>query len=431
MFQYIESNLKFFIKLGTSAIRSLLLLLRAAPVNTSGYEGRMLIINLEGIGDLVIFTSVLKHYKKRFPDKKIFLLIKAGTGMDEVLKDNFVDEVVAVQYRKFSVNPFYGFLLINKLRRIGFSAVINHDFSASEIMGKMISVELGAPEVIGYEGQRIEFEKPYDVQQEKNLRFVRSKIFPRYTKLIPSLRADWEKDGRLPSEVEYYVDIYEAVTGVKEDDYAPELPVFRAPERAEESIRKFGLKKNGYVVLNINSTVPCKCWPSDRFIKVVKFLAGQGLTIAAVGSKSEFARVGEFVKDAGIPIKNLAGRTSFKDLVALVRHCLLVFANDTSTIHVAVALKKPSLGVAVGGLFGLVADYGYKDINLWAYQRTPCYFDNLQCAREVPHGAPSPCVAAVTTDMVLEKLRSLIAYLLRTGYYPREPFHAKFEDKQL
>lgn len=426
MLQHIESNLKFFIKRGTSAIRSVFLFLRAAPVNTSGYEGRVLIINLEGMGDLVIFTSVLKHYKKRFPNKKFFLLIKAGIGIEDVLRDNFVDEVIAVPYRKFSLNPFFGFLLINKLRRIGFRTVINHDFSASEIMGKTISVELGAPEVVGYRGQRIEFEKPNSIQQEKHLRLIESRILPRYTKLIPSLEANWEKDGRLPSEAEYYVAIYEAITGAKEDDYAPELPATRAPERAEGSIRKFGLVKNKYVILNINSSVTCKSWPLDRFIKAVKFLAGQGLTIAAIGSKSEFARVSRFVEDAGVPIKNLAGRTSFEDLIALVQYCFLVFANDTSTIHIAIALKKPSLGVSGGGQFGVAVDYGYEDINIWAYKRTPCYFDNWHCSRKVPYGAPSPCVAAVTLEMVLEKLQSLIAYLRQTDSYPREKFRIRF-----
>jgi ADP-heptose:LPS heptosyltransferase len=391
------------------------------------YEKRMLIVNLEGMGDLIVCTSVLKHYRKRFPDKKIFLLIKAGTGLEEVVRNSFVDEVIVVSYRKFSFDPLYGFRLINQLRRIGFSTVINHDFSASEIMAKIISISCGAPEVIGYAGQRIESEKPNSVQQEKHLRLIGKKILPQYTKVIPSLRADWVRDGRLPSEAEYCVDMYEAITGVKEDDYALELPTPDAPEQAEKSLGKFGLKKGTYVILNINSSVPMKSWPPDRFVTVVKFLADRGLTIAAIGSKSESARVNKFAEDAGIPIKNLAGETSFRELVALVQNCLLVFANDTSTPHIAIALKKPSLCVAGGGQFGVSTDYGYKDINVWAYQRTPCYFDNWRCVHGVPRGAASPCVAAVTVEEVLEKLQALLAYLEATKNYPREAFSVNFD----
>lgn len=418
-----KGNAKFFIKRAVGAIRSFLLFLRAAPVNISGYEKRLLIINLEGMGDLIMFTSVLRYYKKAFPDKKIFLLVKEGAGINEVVRGSFVDEVIAVPYRKFSIDPFCGFFLINRLRRIGFSTVINHDFSASEITGKIISIAIGAPEVVGFEGQKIELEKPNSVQQEKDLRFIKNRILPRYTKLIPNLREDWEKEGRLPSQVEHYIAIYEAVTGAKEDDYVPELPY---PGQEEELIGKLGLKKNGYVVLNINSNAPCKSWPDDRFIKAVKFLADQGLAIAAVGSKGEFARIGRFIKDAGIPIKNLAGRTSFKDLIALVRQSFMVFAIDTSTIHVAIALKKPSLCITGGWQFGLSTEYGYEDINVWAYTKTQCYFDNWRCAREIPYGEPSPCIKAVTLEAVLEKLRSLTAYLRQPGPYPRKKFKARF-----
>src|SRR5690348_15574576 len=102
MLLYMKSNLKFFIKRGVIAIRAFLLFFHAAPVNTTGYDRRLLIINLEGMGDLIVFTSVLKHYKKRFPDKKIYLLVKDGAGIGEVIKGIFVDEVIAVPYRKFS-----------------------------------------------------------------------------------------------------------------------------------------------------------------------------------------------------------------------------------------------------------------------------------------------------------------------------------------
>ena len=55
----------------------------ACEANTSGWENRLLIINLEALGDLIVFTSVLKHYKKRFPEKKIYLLVKKGFGVEE------------------------------------------------------------------------------------------------------------------------------------------------------------------------------------------------------------------------------------------------------------------------------------------------------------------------------------------------------------
>lgn len=424
MFRHTESYLKFFIKRGAGALRSFFLFLRAAPVNVSGYEGRMLIINLEAMGDLVIFTSVLKHYKKRFPDKKIFLLIKDGMGMEEVFK-NFVDEVLTVQHRKFAVDPFYGFQFINKLRRIGFSRVINHDFTVPEIIGKIIAVSVGAKEVIGHEGQEMEYQKPHDIQQKKQIKFIREKVLPRYTKLVLSIPEDTGKEGTLASILQQYVGIYEAATGFKEEEYATTLPGFDSDGRTKAVVQKSG----SYAVLNINCNAPCRTWPAERFAKIAQFLVGEGFKIALVGSRGEFARVKEFQENCGVPrssIKNLAGETSFREMAALVKHCALVVSNDTSTIHVAIALKKPSLGISGGGKFGLSVLYGYKDINIWVYKRTECYNDNWHCAFSVPYNMPSPCVAAVTTEMVLEKLQSLVAYLRQTDSYPREKFRVRF-----
>ena len=425
MFRHTESYLKFFIKLVAGALRSFFLFLRVAPVNISGYEERMLIINLEAMGDLVIFTSVLKHYKKRFPNKKIFLLIKDGMGMEEVFR-NFVDEVLAVQYKKFVVNPLYGFQLINKLRRIGFSKVINQDFSVPEIMGKIIAVSVGAKEIIGHEGQDMEFQKPHDIQQKKQIKLIREKILKRYTKLIPSVPEDTGIGGILVSILQQYVVIYEAATGFKEEDYATILPGFDSDGQTKAVVRKFGLEPNSYAVLNINCNAPCRTWPAERFAKIAEFLAGEGFNVALVGSRSEFARVKEFQENCGVPTKNLAGETSFREMAALVKHCALVVANDTSTIHVAIAMKRPSLGISGGGKFGLSVLYGYKDINIWAYKRIKCYNDNWHCAFSVPYNMPSPCVAAVTTEMVLEKLQPLVVYLRQNDSYPREKFKARF-----
>ncbi|MEK9180207.1 MAG: glycosyltransferase family 9 protein [Patescibacteria group bacterium] len=377
------------------------------------------------MGDLVIFTSALKHYKKRFPDKKIFLLIKER-GMEEVFK-NFVDEVLILQHTKFVADPFYGFKFINKLRRIGFYKVINHDFVVPEIAGKIIAVSVGAKEVIGHAGQEMEYNIPHDIQQVRQIKFIREKILPRYTKLIPPIREDSGKDGTLASILQQYVWIYESATGFKEEDYSTALPGFESGEQTKGVMSKFDLKSNSYAVININCNAPCRTWPAERFIKITEFLAGKGFSIVLVGSKSEFRRVQEFQKSCRVPTKNLAGETSFFELAVLVKHCALVVSNDTSTIHVAIALKKPSLGISGGGKFGLSVLYGYQDINVWVYKRMDCYNDNWHCAFSVPYDAPSPCVAAVTTEMVLEKLQSLVEYLRKTDLYPREKFKARFE----
>lgn len=425
---YWTSYLKFVLKRTVSAVRSFLIFFLAAPVNVDRWAGRILIVNLQALGDLVIFTSVLKHYKKRFPDKKIYLLIKTGIGLEKFLISQFADEIIALNYRKFAVNPFYGVAFINHLRRIGFEQVINHDFSASEIMGKIISVELGARKVIGYEGLASEWRVPFDFQQKKNLKIVKEKILPRYSKIIKSIDLDGPIRGRLPSAVSHYVAIYEGATGFKEDDYS--LDLGGAARGSSGILQKFGLVAGRYAIFNVSASVSYKRWPLFRFSKVAEEIRGHGIKTVLVGSKKDRGLGDKFVRCYGADFMNLSGQTPLlRDLVELAENCLFIFTNDTSLTHFAIALKKPSICLAGGGQFGMFQNYGYADINKWLWKKTDCYFDSWRCGRGLPTGVPAPCVAAVPLSVALEATKSLLKYLGADRVYPGENFCSEFEIK--
>ncbi len=371
----------------------------------------------------MVFTSVLKHYKKRFPEKKIYLLIKQGTGLENIFSRKFADEVTTVDYRRFAVDPFYGAMFIGRLRSVGFEEVIDHDFSASEIMGKIISVSVGAREVIGYEGIDPEFVHPFDVQQRKNLELVFNKIYPRYTKIIPSVDGGTVLKEKLPSAVSHYVAIYEGATGFKESDYATELPMGYSHQASEgeEVLRKFGLKSGEYAVMNLNASVAYKRWPLGNFKKVADRLSSAGLDVVLIGSRGEELLADEFRKTFPLCL-NLAGKTDLRELLSLIGGSFVVVSNDTSIVHIAVALRKPSLCVTGGGQFGMFALYGYGDINKWVYKTTPCFCDNWQCGLRAKVGEPSPCLAAVSVGSVLDELDELLRYLKKNKNYPREKF---------
>lgn len=423
MITLLEGYLKFIVKMKIATpLRSLLLFFLRKPVNTENWDKRVLIINLEAIGDLIMFTSVLKHYKKAFPGKRIYLLMKHNTGLDKIFEKNFVDQTILLNYKKFGGNPFYGAKIINFLRGIGFKTVVNHDFSAAEIIGKIITVELGAEEVIGYEGQAIEFQKPFDVQQKKNLEIIRKKFFPRYTDLIPMIYSDSEKDGRIRHEINYYKAIYEHITGRKESNYATVLPV----NNEDATIKKFNLPKNKYAVLNVNASVGCKRWPLERFVKVAEYLSTKVISIVLVGSPGEKKFVEEFKKICSVQMIDAVGKTKIEDLINLVANSLLVVSNDTSTIHIAVALKKPSLCVVGGGQFGVAINYGYPDINKWVYKKTPCYFDNWRCCLETKKGKAGPCVLAVSAAEVIRELDALLKVIKDNQVYSDEEFKVEF-----
>ncbi len=426
--EFLRSYLKFIVKMKIVApLRSLFLRFRAADVNKEEWEKRLLLVNLESLGDMILFTSVLKHYKKRFPDHRVYLLIKAGTNFEKVIDKNFVDEVLTVDYRTFAVNPFYGAAFINRLRQIGFAQVVSHDFSAAEIIGKMIATEVGAKEVVGYGGMDIEWKKPFDIQQKKNLQIIKTKIFPRFTKIIRSIDKDAEPNTRLRNAISHYRAIYEDFAGAKESDYATTIAV--SSDNSEDTLKKFGLEKNKYVLFNLNATMFYRRWPLFRFSKIAEFLEEQGIAVVLMGAAVNVARAEEFQKTYWSKSVNLAGKTSFPDLINLVRNSMLVFANDTSAIHLAVALRKPSICIAGGGQFGAFTNYGYSDINHWLWQKTDCYFDDWHCSRVLAPNTPAPCIEAVPLWAAFEKVKSLLEYIDKNKSYPLEKFSPEVDGK--
>ncbi len=426
----VKSHLKFFVKVHLVArARSFLLLIAGVPVNKDGWQDRVLFVSLEGLGDMIVSTATLKHYKKHFGGKKTYLLANRVSQLDASLLSPFIDRVILVDYPAFVKNPFYGFRLINSLRRTGFKTVIDHDPYTTEINGKMICVSLGAEEVIGYEGPALVFERPFNEGMRMNVEFVTRKIHPRYTRVVPSIDRGKPLGEALISVIHHYRALYEAITRKKESDYSTALSVpDEAREQAEKTIASRGLAGKKYAVLDLGSSVAYKNWPVERFVETAAVLREAGFAVTLVGAKAEKELAERFKKKYTGACVDLVGETTIPEVVALIEKSSFLLSNDTGPVHIAVALKKPLLCILGGGQFGMISLYGYPAINKWAYKRTDCFGDNWRCSLTVPHGSPSPCVAAISVEMAKGALRELISSVMAVSAYPREKFQVEFKN---
>jgi heptosyltransferase-1/heptosyltransferase-2 len=104
------------------------------------------------------------------------------------------------------------------------------------------------------------------------------------------------------------------------------------------------------IVLAPTSRWPGKQWPDDRFAALAKHLLGQGHRVMLVGGKNEAAQIPACLRvfDATLPTgRNLLGRTSIAQLMAVLARADLVVANDSAALHIAVGFGRP-----VVALFG-------------------------------------------------------------------------------
>jgi len=146
-----------------------------------------------------------------------------------------------------------------------------------------------------------------------------------------------------------------AALGANPEPLPPRL--FVAPGEIEAAKRKFGLEKISNPILGLNPGAeygPAKRWPVERFIAAAReiqkqtdcvwlIFGGQGdvelANRVAAGITHHASRVTEDASQ--ITQINLAGKTSLRELMALLKLCRVLLTNDSGPMHVAAALGTP------------------------------------------------------------------------------------------
>ena len=162
--------------------------------------------------------------------------------------------------------------------------------------------------------------------------------------------------------------------------------------------------KAGDFVLGINPGATygsAKRWYPDRFASVAcKLAAAWGAKVVITGGPSETAIAADIERDLAGNCLNMAGRTSVRELMALVKRCNFFITNDSGPMHLAAAFGVP-----------LVAIFGSTD-----HSTTYPLSDNAIVVRESVDCAPCMkrecptdhiCMKAVMPETVIDKALEL------------------------
>ena len=139
---------------------------------------------------------------------------------------------------------------------------------------------------------------------------------------------------------------------------------------------------------------PAKRWLPDRFAKLAdRLIDALGADVLIFGSPAESALAEEVAQAMGHTPVLVAGKTSLRELMALLTKCHLVITNDSGPMHLAAALHLPLLAIFGSTNQRETGPIGHRmRIIKHAVECSPCGL------RECP--IDFRCMTGVSVDMV-------------------------------
>ena len=208
-------------------------------------------------------------------------------------------------------------------------------------------------------------------------------------------------------EVEYYLNLLDffGITGVR-------TPLHLSVTSEEENgaatlLSEYGIHPEDYV-LGINpgaSYGSAKRWYPDRFARTARRLADEwSAKVIIFGGPGETAIASDIERHLEGTAVNMAGKTSVRELMALIKRCNFFITNDSGPMHIAAAFDVPLVAIFGSTDHTGTSPYSGKAVVV----RT-----DVECApcklRECP--TDHRCMTSVTEESVITAALELVEKL--------------------
>lgn len=349
----------------------------------------VMIVRLDVIGDFVLWLDSARAYRQLFPNKKIVLY--ANSSWAELARQlPHWDEVVSIDMMKLRTNELYRLRTFYKIHRRGFPVAIQPTYSR-EYMADMLTRSSGAEQIIGFDCDL------------SNILLAQKAISDCwYTTLIQStpdqlMELKRNADFIRALGLEYFV------SDVPRIGQLLDLPIQLQV-------------KNPYVIIFPGASWMPKMWPAKNFAELIKVLVDDyGLQCVVCGGSTEYEICQEVIELSGKKnTLNFAGLTKLTDLVEVIRNAQFLFANDTSAIHIAVAVETQSICVLGGGHYGRFLPYKIevpnfqKFLPLVSIHQMDCFHCNWSCIHTKSIHETVPCINNIAVKDVLASYEAAI-----------------------
>jgi heptosyltransferase-3 len=339
---------------------------------------KILVVKLRHHGDVLLTSPVFSNLKEAMPEAAIDVFVYKDTipmleGHPAIAEFIPYDR----EWKKLSAfsKLLKEFSLLKEVRRRGYDLILNLTEGDRGALAALVSkskIRVG----IDPEGQGFYGKKSIYTHVVKNCKT------PRHT-------------------VERNLDALRRI-GIFPHPSQRDL-TFHIPEEAYQKMRQ----GKEYIVIHPVSRWRFKCYPVAHIAKLMHKLHEQGHTLVLTSSpdKNEMAMAEEILeRTADIPVLNFAGKTTLKELGALIAKAQLLITVDSVPLHIASATKTP-----VVVLFGPSSEQNWGP---WMHPRSrvvtkkiscrPCFMDGCGGSKM------SDCLYTLPIESVLKAVDNLL-----------------------
>lgn len=339
-----------------------------------GEDPKNLIVRMPNwLGDLVMATPVLQDLRQRFPQASITAMCtEAIAGILE--HDPNVNQIFRFSKQSGWVHHFRGHDVLDSMRHADYDCgiLLTNSLSSAWCFWR------------GHVNHRL----GYNGHCRK---FLLNKALP------------YPPNYQTQHLVTTYKMLLEPL-GIPLSDSMPQIYLTDEELRAARSnLEAKGVNAND-LIIGVNPGAAygsAKCWLPDRFRDLTLCLLGDPrYRIIFFGDRAGAPLVNDICASMPERVVNMAGRTTIRELAALIKCCRVLLTNDSGPMHMAAALGVPPLA-----LFGSTSD-----VKTGPYKLGRVIHKHVECSpcykRECP--IDFRCMKQIEVDEVLRNLREMI-----------------------
>lgn len=345
----------------------------------------VLVVRMDGIGDMVMFRAALEHYPDAFGVEKSSITIlgcNSWKPLADVVFPGF--KVVTIDEHAFEKKWFYRLKIALWVRRQGFKVATCDMFMRKTLTADTLVWASRATDRIVCSP------------------FITDKTRAEYAWYLGKATRVMDTGPYPTHEGLRHFTFLQALTGTRKP---PEVPAI--PWREQSPLVPAGAP---YVVMNFGSNEPGRRWPFEQFVELTRICLDGGFRVVFVGAgQEEFAKpVLAALKHPGIV--DTIGSLNLPQLVDVLKHAVCVVSNDTGPGHLSIGIGAPTVLLAGGGHFGCFVPYPEAirpSKAVFLNQPMECYHCLWRCPKRASPKDAFPCVAEISVEHVWSAVKAL------------------------